>query len=235
MAERQYQIGYVVQAGEIMHHQFFAPSIGLGQFGELDETESGAHFIDAVVETGFHHIVCGGPALHAVKTGHRHAVGAEILALLKESRIAGGDHAPLPYREILVGEETPGRHIAKCSQLSSFISATVGVGAILDESELVSATDVDDGVHVASVARIVYDHDSPSLRRDLGLDIDRIHSPVGGGGHVGQDNIGSRDADRIEIGNEGEGGNYHFVPGFHAAGEHRDMECRRTVGHGHTT
>ena len=220
-----------VEAREIPGHERRSRGVGLGQFGELHEAERGAHFVDAVIEAGFKHVVGRGAAFHAVEAGHGHAVRAQVLAFHEQRFAAGGDHAAFAHGEVFVGKEAPGRDIAEGAQLAAPVGSAVGVRAVFDEGEFVPPADVDDRVHVAGIPRIVDDHDGLCFRRNLALDVDGVHGPVFERGHVAKHYLAARHAHGIQVRDKGERGHDYFVARPYAAGEHRDMQGRGPVRH----
>ena len=173
------EVRQAIEAAKIVRNAGSACGVGFRQLGKLDKAEGCAHFIDAVVKAWLEHIVGGGATFNAVEASNSHAMRAQVLALLVEFRIARDDHAAFSHREVLVGEETPGRYIAKGTKLAALVGAAIRMRTILDELEIMPLADIDNRIHIAGIARIVHDHHRLGARRDLGLDIGRIHCPIG--------------------------------------------------------
>ncbi|OQB98918.1 MAG: hypothetical protein BWX81_00111 [Spirochaetes bacterium ADurb.Bin110] len=104
---------------------------------------------------------------------------AQVFTFLVELRITRHHHASFAYRKVLVGEKAPGRYIAESAEFAAFVRAAIRMRAIFDELKVVSLTDIDNRIHIASIACIVHNHYRLGARCDLGLDIGRIHGPIG--------------------------------------------------------
>ncbi|OQB98540.1 MAG: hypothetical protein BWX81_00375 [Spirochaetes bacterium ADurb.Bin110] len=205
--------------------------VGFRELGELDKAERCAHFVDAVVEAWLEHIVGGCTAFHTVEARHGHAMRAQVLALLVELWIARHDHATFSHREVLVGEETPGRYIAEGTELAALVGATIRMRRILDELEIMPLADIDNRIHITGIARIVHNHHRLRARRDLGLDIGRVHCPIGQRRDIPKHHLATRNLYGVQICNERERRHNHLIPRPYPTRQHRNMQRRRAIGH----
>jgi len=95
----------------------------------------------------------------------------------------------------------------------------------------VPLADIDNRIHIAGIARIVHYHHRLGARRDLGLDIRRIHGPVGHGADITNHHLAARHLHAIQVRNEGERRHNHLISRPYATGQHRNMQRRRAIGH----
>src|SRR6266487_2602204 len=72
---------------------------------KLDDADSGADFVEAVVESRLEHVVRMGVAPVAIPCKRGHAVGAEEPDPLSQLLIVGHHEAAFTSRQVLVGEK----------------------------------------------------------------------------------------------------------------------------------
>ena len=144
------------------------------------------------------------------------ALLADNLGALDVFRLVNDDGAALPHRVVLGLVEAVAPEVSDGSEGTALVRAHDALCGILDHDEVVTACDVDDGVHLAGHAGVVHRNNHAGAvgdgRLNLRLvDIHRVRADVD------KDELSADRHESRRSAREGEAGKDHLVAGLKAA------------------
>ncbi len=169
------------------------------------DAHQGLHFVHLGISSGHHDF--------------DFAIEAEILQIVEsffEARILKGQHAAFKRMVEFGGMETEHAHVAKMRDGLAANLHAEGVGRVVDQFEVVTTSDVGQGIDFAGVTKDVHGQDSRSPGRNGGLDllgvqcvVVRLDVDEDGSDLVPKQSVGGRD--ESERGRDDLAGNPHSL------------------------
>ena len=195
--------------------------IGIGLAGrgiagvvrEFDSQQGGLKWIEAKVA----------PDLE-VKIFRTAAVGAQEAGLISECVVLGDEHAAIAETaEVFGWEEGKSTKIADGATGLIFVAGADRLGAVLDDTQTVSAGEGHHAIHVGGLAEEVDGDDGFSLRGYFTGGLCGIDIEADGAG-IDEHGSSAGTGDTSGGGEEREGGDQYFVPGADAEGHQGEDE-----------
>jgi len=196
-----------------------APALVVGgQFPELLNSQRCPDLVDAIVVSQRDHIVgVGMPGVAIIGQGG-HAVRAQQLDFCSNLVGIGRQHPAFSRCQVFIGEEGKAADIPPGAERFALQARPRAVGGILDDVQVVSPRDLEDGGHIAGIAGVVHDDDGFGARGDAGGDGCRGDGEVVGTSDVGEDHTGAGVEDGVGRRDEGERWDDNLVAWANAEG-----------------
>lgn len=125
--------------------------------------------------------------------------------------------------KILAGEETVGAEIAHGAAGAASIAGTDGLGGVFDDLKAVLLSEGKDSVEIGTLAEEVDGDDGFGFGGDFGFGVGQVDVEADGAG-VDKDGGGADATDASSGGEEGKGGDEHFIAGADVEGHEGEKD-----------